>query len=214
MTIDLEKKAAAEAATGYVEHGMTVGLGTGSTVAHFLPALAARDLRIRCVATSPATFASARSLGLDVRPFSGIGHLDIAIDGADQVAPDGWLLKGGGGAHTREKIVAAAASRFVVIISRDKLVDRLRAPVPVELLAFGLDATLALLGDVRLRAVEPTPDGGILADWFGPLERPSLLADRLDPLPGLISHGLFQPSLVSDLLVGGPTGIVHRQIGT
>ena len=94
---------------------MVVGLGTGSTVAHLLPALAARGLEIRCVVTSTATEEQARELGIPVEDFDRLDRLDIAIDGADQIAPDGWLVKGGGGAHTREKIVAAAADRFVVI---------------------------------------------------------------------------------------------------
>src|SRR5205814_10433991 len=100
---ETEKRAAAEAAALLVEEGMLVGLGTGSTVAYLLPALAARHLSIRCVSTSPRTEAAARELGLPVEPFEGLGRLDIAIDGADQIAPDGWLIKGGGAAHTREK---------------------------------------------------------------------------------------------------------------
>src|SRR5579862_7185715 len=94
-----EKQAAAEAAAALVTDGQLVGLGTGTTVAHLLPALAARGLDIRCVATSPATEATARGLGLEVLPFDGIARLDIAIDGADQVDPAGWLVKSGGGAH-------------------------------------------------------------------------------------------------------------------
>ncbi len=128
MGFDGEKRLAAEAAAGFVEDGMVVGLGTGSTVAYLLPALAARGLDVRCVATSPATESAARALGLRVETFAGEGapsRLDIAIDGADQVDGRGWLVKGGGGAHTREKAVAAAADRFVVIVSSDKLVERL-----------------------------------------------------------------------------------------
>src|SRR5262252_9579356 len=115
---------------------MRVGLGTGSTVAFLLPALAARELDLRCVATSVATEQKGRELGLNVETFSGIdalGTLDIAIDGADQVAPSGWLVKGGGAAHTREKAVAAAAERFVVIVSSNKLVERPAPPIPLEL---------------------------------------------------------------------------------
>ena len=114
MGIDREKQLAAEAAAELVEDGMLVGLGTGSTVAFLLPALAARNLDLRCVATSPATAHAAQELGMHVEPFGGaeaLSLLDIAIDGADQVAPDGWLVKGGGAAHTREKAVAAAADR-------------------------------------------------------------------------------------------------------
>ena len=130
MSSDREKQLAAEAAAELVADGMRVGLGTGSTVAYLLPALARRGLSLRCVATSLATEEAARGLGLAVESFSGAGalaQLDIAIDGADQVAPSGWVVKGGGAAHTREKAVAAAAARFVVIVSSDKLVERLRA---------------------------------------------------------------------------------------
>ena len=140
-----EKRAAAETAAALVESGMWVGLGTGSTVAELLPPLGARHLDITCVATSPATEELAVAHGLDVRPFTDIGRLDLAIDGADQVDPLGWLIKGGGGAQTRERIVAAAADRFVVIVSSDKPVERLHAPVPLELLAFGLASTLRTL---------------------------------------------------------------------
>jgi ribose 5-phosphate isomerase A len=155
MSADEEKRAAAEAAAALVEDGMRVGLGTGSTVAFLLPALAARGLReLRCVATSVATERLARELGLPVESFDGSGaldRLDIAIDGADQVAPDGWIVKGGGGAHTREKAVAAAADRFVVIVSSDKLVEALVPPVPLELLSFGAAATLRRLPEATRR---------------------------------------------------------------
>src|SRR4029453_16247845 len=110
--LDSEKKLAAEAAAELVADGMRVGLGTGSTVAHLLPALAERGLRnLRCVATSTATEEQAKELGLPVEPFDQLDRLDIAIDGADQVAPDHWLGKGGGGAHTREKIVGGRGGR-------------------------------------------------------------------------------------------------------
>ena len=149
MTHELEKRNAAEAAAALVEDGMIVGLGTGSTVAALLRALAARGLDIRCVATSPRTEEEARTLGLRVERFDGsdaVDRLDIAIDGADQVSPSGWLVKGGGAAHTREKVVAAAADRFLVIVSPDKVVESLAPPVPLELLPFGLAATLRELG--------------------------------------------------------------------
>jgi ribose 5-phosphate isomerase A len=209
---EAEKEAAAAAAAKLVEDGALVGLGTGSTVAHLLPALAERRLSIRCVATSPATERAARGLGLDVVPFHGIARLDIAIDGADQVDPAGWLIKGGGGAHTREKIVAAAAARFVVIISSDKAVERIGAPVPLELLRFGLDATLAALGPVRMRDVPPSPDGGVIADFLGPVDDPGGLAARLDAMPGVSGHGIFPPSLTADVLLARGTEVEHRRI--
>ena len=181
---------------------MAVGLGTGSTAAHLLPALAARELGIRCVATSPATERAARELGLQVESFDRLDALDIAIDGADQVTPDGWLVKGGGGAHFREKIVAAAADRFVVVVDSGKPVDELSPPVPLELSSFGLRATLRALGAAELRDAPATPDGGLLADYLGPVGDPAALAARLSATPGLVEHGLFGPELVSDVLVG------------
>jgi ribose 5-phosphate isomerase A len=196
-----EKRAAAEEAARLVEEGMAVGLGTGSTVAFLLPALAAQGLQIRCVATSPQTEERARDLGLAVEPFENFDRLDIAIDGADQIDPAGWLVKGGGAAHTREKIAAAAAKRFVVIASSNKLVQTLAPPIPLELLAFGLRATLRALGPVQLRDVPPSPDGGVIADYLGPVDEPAELAEHLEATPGVVEHGLFRPGLVSEILV-------------
>jgi len=197
-----EKRAAGEAGAALVSEGMRVGLGTGSTIAWLLPALAARAVKdVVYVATSPATEQIAREHGLDVRPFTSFGRLDLAIDGADQIEPTGWLVKGGGGAHTREKVVAAAAERFVVIASSNKLVGGLTSPIPLELLPFGLESTLRLLEPVALRSAPPTPDGGLLADHLGPLEDPAELAARLSQTPGVVEHGLFPPQLVSEILV-------------
>ncbi len=204
MGADDEKRIAAEAAALLVGDGMTVGLGTGSTVAHLLPAIARRGLSgIRCVATSVATEEQARELGIPVEEFSRLERLDIAIDGADQVTPDGWLIKGGGAAHQREKIVAAAAERFVVIADSRKPVDSLSPPVPLELLAFGLRSTLARLGpEVELRDVPHSPDGGVIADYRGAIDDPAAIAARLEADPGICSHGLFPPSMVSEVLIG------------
>jgi ribose 5-phosphate isomerase A len=202
--IDTEKRIAAEAAAELVEDGMTVGLGTGSTVAHLLPALARRGVGgIRCVATSVATEQQARELGIPVEDFDRLRRLDIAIDGTDEVTPDGWLIKGGGAAHLREKIVAAAADRFVVIADSSKPVDALRGPVPLELFSFGLASTLARLGpEVVPRDVPPSPDGGTIADYRGAIADPAELAARLEADPGVAAHGLFPPAMVSDLFIG------------
>jgi ribose 5-phosphate isomerase A len=202
MHTEDEKRIAAASAALLVEDGMTVGLGTGSTVAYLLPALAARGLTLRCVATSVGTEEQARAAGLPVEPFEGIARLDIAIDGADQIAPDGWIVKGGGAAHTREKVVAASSDRFVVIASSDKLVETIAPPIPLELLAYGLDATLARLGEVELRNVPPSPDGGVIADYLGPVEDPAAVAAWLSSTAGVVDHGLFPPELTSDVLVG------------
>lgn len=201
---DEEKRLAAEAAAELVESGMTVGLGTGSTVAHLLPAIARRGLSdLRCVATSVATEEQARELGIPVEGFDRLQRLDIAIDGTDEVTPDGWLIKGGGGAHLREKIVAAAAERFVVVADSSKPVEALRGPVPLELFGFGAASTLERLGpEVGLRRVPRSPDGGLIADYRGPgLDDPAALAARLEADPGVAAHGLFPPSMVSEVIV-------------
>jgi ribose 5-phosphate isomerase A len=200
-TEQIEKRAVAEAAAALVPDGARVGLGTGSTVAELLPALAARRLEIRCAATSVATERLALELGLRVEALDALGTLDIAIDGADQIAPDRWLVKGGGAAHTREKIVAAAAKRFVVIASSVKLVERLRSPIPLEILEFGAEQTVALVAPAALRDGPPSPDGNLIADYLGQVVDPAELAAWLSATPGIVEHGLFPPELVSDVLV-------------
>jgi len=231
-----QKRAAADAAAQMVRAGDRVGLGTGSTVAYLLEALAARGLAdLRCVATSPQTEQAARSLGLAVEELEGGEALDIVIDGADEIDPAGWLIKGGGGAHTREKIVAAAARRFVVIAHAEKAVERLRPPVPLELVEFGVGRTLQALGDARLR--EPpgphercgtsaragvaghdarseqlwySPNGGLIGDYFGPVDQAAELAARLSATPGVVEHGLFAPEMVSTILIAGENGVQRR----
>lgn len=209
---EVEKRAAAEAAAELVSDGALVGLGTGSTVAFLLPALAARRLDIRCVATSVATESAARELGLRVEEFDALDRLDIAIDGADQIDPEGWIVKGGGGAHTREKIVAAAADRFVVIAGSDKVVDVLTPPVPVELLPYGLAATVRALEPIELRDAPRSPDGGVIADHHGPIDDPAALAARLSAMPGVVDHGLFEPALTSEILIARGTDVERRLV--
>jgi ribose 5-phosphate isomerase A len=216
-TVDFEheKQLAAEAAAGLVDDGMTVGLGTGSTAAYLLAPLARRRLSIRCVATSPAIGREAVRLGLEVVEFTGAdapSHLDITIDGADQVSPSGWLVKGGGGAHTREKAVAAAASRFVVIVSSNKLVHHLSPPIPLELAQFGLAGTLVRVAPVRLRDAPLSPDGGVIADYLGPVNEEDSLAARLSAEPGVVEHGLFPSSMVADVVVGRGDEVEHIEI--
>jgi ribose 5-phosphate isomerase A len=189
---------------------MWVGLGTGSTVAYLLPALAARKLDIRCVSTSPATTHIATALGIEVVPFTGAdapNHLDVAIDGADQVDPRGWLVKGGGGAHTREKAVAATADRLIVIISSNKLVEWLTPPIPLELAQFGLAGTLARLEPVRIRDVPLSPDGGVIADYLGEFDDPLALSKLLSAATGVVEHGLFPSRMVAEVLVGRGDGV-------
>ncbi len=219
-----QKRAAARAAAELIEDGMAVGLGTGSTVAHLLAALGERadELRkCRWVATSPATEMAARALGLKMEALNEVGELDIAIDGADQVDPKCWLVKGGGGAHTREKIVASAARRFVVIVSAEKAVAQLGAPVPLEVLRFGALRTLAEVGNARLRGelespgdnlagiagTLESPDGNLLAYYEGPVDDLRELAARLSQTPGVVEHGLFARELVSEVLIAGEDGV-------
>lgn len=211
MSSEHEKRLAAEAAAALVEDGMSLGLGTGSTVAFFLPAVARRGLRLRCVATSLQTEAAARELGLRVEPFDELDRLDLAVDGADQIAPSGWLVKGGGAAHTREKVVAAAADRFVVVASSDKAIEAIGPPVPVEVLAYGLRATLRLLGPVELRDAPPSPDGGVIADYLGSVGDPGELAARLAATPGVVDHGLFAPQLVDEILMARGDEVERRR---
>ena len=210
MGADDEKKLAAEAAAALVEDGMSVGLGTGSTVTYLLPALAARELDLRCVATSVQTAEQAEELGLAVEAFDALVRLDIAIDGADQIDPNRWLVKGGGGAHTREKVVAAAAERFVVIADSSKQTDALAPPIPLELHEFGLSSTLTRLGelgDVQRRDAPPSPDGGVIADFFGEVGDPAELAQRLSAEPGVVDHGLFGAEMVSEVLIARGTEV-------
>lgn len=186
---------------------MRVGLGTGDTVGHLLPLLRGHARNVTYVATSPRTEQLALELGLNVCPFDTLDRLDLAIDGADQVARSGWLIKGGGGAHTREKIVAAAAERFVVIASADKLVDDLGPPIPLELLPFGVSATLHSLAPARLRPVPPSPDGGLLGDHYGSVDDPADVAARLSTTPGVVEHGLFPPELVNEVLAASRSSV-------
>lgn len=212
MSAAAQKEAAARASAQLVESGMHVGLGTGSTVEFLLEALAERHLDLVCVATSPRTAQRAAELGLRVVEFARLATLDIAIDGADQISPVGWLVKGAGGAHTREKIVAAAAERFVVIGDASKRVTTIAPPIPLELLAFGLDATLARLGEVTVRDAPLSPDGGVIADYHGPVDDPAALSARLAETPGVIDHGLFPPTLVTDVIVATDEGVDHLRL--
>jgi ribose 5-phosphate isomerase A len=204
---DEEKQAAAEAAITLIKAGMRVGLGTGTTVAHLLPLLRGHARDVTYIASSPATEQAARQLGLVIDPFEALDRVDLTIDGADQVASSRWLVKGGGGAHTREKILAAATEHFVVIVSADKLVKRVHPPIPLELLRFGVAATLLAVAPAALRTVPPSPDGGLIADYHGPVDTPAALAQRLSATPGVVEHGLFSAGLVDEVLVASGSSV-------
>jgi ribose 5-phosphate isomerase A len=206
-----EKTVVARAAAALVDDAMTVALGSGSTVALVAAALGSRGSRARFGAASPATAAAATTAGLALVDDASTGRYDLAIDGADQVAPDGWAIKGGGGAHTRERILIAAADRFVCVVGSGKLVDRLTWDVPLELQPFALATTLARLPGVVLRDAPPTADGGVLADLPADLSDPAALAARLDATPGVVDHGLFAPEVVRELLIARGDEVEHRR---
>ncbi|MGH9737812.1 MAG: ribose-5-phosphate isomerase RpiA [Candidatus Acidiferrales bacterium] len=217
------KKAAAEAATALVRDGMVVGLGTGSTAAFFIEALgkclAVNGARITGIATSLDAEDLARRARIPLSSFAEHAHIDLTVDGADEIERGAMgLIKGHGGALLREKIVAAASSRMVVIADETKLVDRLGSlvSVPVEVVKFGWQATarsLAKIGghpSLRLGS-DNTPyvtDGGnfIVNCAFGPIADPKEVADRLDHVVGVVEHGLFL-GYASEAIVVGPSGV-------
>ena len=221
MSSDRAKQAVGRAASRLLRDGMRVGLGTGSTAHWFIVAAAEAvrsGLRIEAVATSEESGRLAAELGIELVELDRRG-LDLAVDGADLVDPELRLVKGGGGAHVREKVVAAAARRYVVVVDSTKMAPQLRGPVPVEVLRFGADATLAALercgAPFRLRTgADGLPrlsdSGNLLGDGqFGVIDDPEELARRLDAVPGLVGHGLFL-GMTDLVLVGEETGEVHE----
>ena len=222
MTADDQKRAAAEAAIAYLQPGMRLGLGTGSTAAHFVAALGrhvADGFPCCCVPTSEATRVQAAALGIVLTTLDETPELDLTIDGADEIGPGLALIKGGGGALLREKIVAAASRRMMVIADAAKRVPRLGAyPLPVEVNRFGLETTrraVALVcggADVTLRrgaSGEPfLSDGGhfILDCALGAIEQPGSLASSLHAIPGVVEHGLFI-GLCTRALVASDNGV-------
>jgi len=231
LTVDDQKRAAAEAALEYVKPGMRLGLGTGSTAEHFVRALAPRvkaGLKLTCVATSERTAALARELGVAVAELNDVRRLDLTVDGADEVGPDLVLIKGGGGALLREKIVAAASDTMVVIADEAKAVATLgRFPLPVEIVPFGWRVTVERIAEaaarsgcsqnlMRLRGGEAHPfasDGGhFIADCSAEtIPDPERLAKALEAIPGVVDHGLFI-SLASVALIGTSNGISVREV--
>jgi ribose 5-phosphate isomerase A len=215
------KKTAGEEAAKRIQNGQRIGLGTGSTVRYFLEALGTRlangDLsQIVGVPTSKQTEKLALSLNIPLTTLETEPSLDLCVDGADEVDPHLNLIKGLGGALLREKIVAMASQRFIVIADNGKLVQRLgeRCPVPVEVLPFGWKATAgeieALGGRPTVRADNGSPyitDQGnyILDCHFGPIEDAAMLSQQLDSIAGVLGHGLFL-NIAQEAIVGTPTG--------
>ncbi len=195
------KQAAAEAAADLVSDGMLLGLGTGSTVAYFLDALADRSLDVRGIPTSGATAEACRRLGIGLVEPADVEQVDLAVDGADELDTRLSLVKGGGGALLREKVVAAMARRFVVIATVDKLVDRLgdSFPLPVEVVPFAVapvTRSLTELGfDVAThdRGLGPTDNGNtvLFCRFVGGIDDPWSMDERLRAIPGVACTGLF-----------------------
>jgi len=213
---DLAKQATGRRAAELVTDGMRVGLGTGSTVHHTIVALGERRPDIVCTATSVRTLELATSLGLTVVPPDELGTLDIAIDGADEVDPRLNLTKGGGGAHTREKVVAAMAERFVVVVDASKVVPALGPfGTPLEVLDFAPGVVAAAVEALGASSVTTRPErsdnGNLLLDaQFGTIGDPVGLAAALAAVPGVVEHGIFCGDMVDHVLVAQPTGEVSE----
>ncbi len=213
--IDAEKRCAAERAMAYVEDGMTLGLGTGSTAAHVVRLLGERvgaGLKVRGVPTSRATQALAEACGVPLATLDDVSRLDLTIDGADEVDPDLALIKGGGGALLREKIVASVSDRLVIVVDSAKLVERLGAfDLPVEVTPFAANVAAAALEATGCRvalrrgddgAPFVTDEGNALFDCaYGAIDDARALAASLDAIVGVVEHGLFID--MADIVVVG-----------
>jgi len=223
MSANDQKRRAGEAAALRVEAGMTVGLGTGSTAAWFVKALAARDLpKLRCVPTSEATADLARELGLPLVTLEDVSRIDLTIDGADEIGPGLALIKGGGAALLREKLVWEASSTCIVIADAAKVVPHLGAfPLPIEVVAFGHKTTGNRIADVltdhdvampaRVRTAERgqvrTDGGNLIYDAnCGIIHDPARLADDLKLVTGVVEHGLFL-DLADEAIIGTDAGV-------
>lgn len=219
------KKAAAVRAVGFVDAGMLVGLGTGSTAEFAIEELSKRirDGRlsnISCVPSSGRTTDFAHSLGLHLVELDSARKIDVTIDGADEIDSDFNLIKGGGGALLREKILAQNSERNIIVADESKLSKRLgeRFPVPVEVLEFALEVEKGYLeslgGEVRLRLARNgspflTDQGNFIVDWdFGEISNPSFFAERLSKRAGIVEHGLFVGT-ASDIIIGFAGGVEH-----
>jgi ribose 5-phosphate isomerase A len=212
---DAEKKDAATRAVAEVRDGMLVGLGTGTTAAFVVVALAARiraeGLRVRTVATSERTAVLARAEGIEVLDFESVSEVDLAIDGADEIDAERRAIKGGGGALFREKVVAASAARMIAVVDRSKPVAKLgKFPLPIEVVpfaaAFVLGAVKRLFPAVapRWRSRFKTDQGNYILDLpFGAIDDPRSLAEVLSRIPGVLEHGLFLDE-IDEVIVGRP----------
>jgi ribose 5-phosphate isomerase A len=225
MTQDEAKRLVAKRAVEFVADGMTVGLGTGTTATMFIRELATRvqqGLKIRCVASSDASHDLGRSLGIDVTTLDELPDLDLYVDGADEVGPGLALIKGGGGALLREKIVASAAREFLVVVDSTKLVERLgKFPLPVEVVKMALpvvEPRLAALGLNPRQRKAKSGEGPFLTDEknyildcaCGVIEDPEVLAAEIRGIVGVVEHGLFL-GMASLALVAGEDGVTEHR---
>ncbi len=213
MNDDEQRRAAGERAAQLVQDGMVIGYGTGRGATAALEALARRGVRVSGVPTSTKTVELCKRLGLPLVSLEDHPELDLVIDGADEVDPARQLLKGGGGAHVREKLVALSSRRRIIVVEEGKLVPRLGTTrgVPVEVLAFGWPATLLriqqLLPGARRREGPLSDNGGVLVDAPLPANADLRAVDRsLKAIAGVVDHGLFL-DLSPTVIVGGPGGV-------
>lgn len=228
MDRDTAKEAAGQSAAALVRDGMMLGLGTGSTTAYAIKAIGRRvheeNLEIRGVPTSFGSERLARAHGIPTTSLDETPSLDLAVDGADEVDDGFRLIKGGGGAHSREKVVATQADRFVVVVDPTKHVDQLgiRAPVPVEVLPMAVTPVTRMLEDVGARVELRTgaaKDGPVVtdqglwlldADFPDGIDDPEALDDRLCRHPGILDHGLFL-NMATDVITGQPDRSTSHQ---
>ena len=226
MTQDEAKLAVARRAVEFVESGMAVGLGTGTTATMFIRELGARvqqGLKIRCVASSDASHKLGLSLGMDVVTLAELPELDVYIDGADEVCAGAGaglaLIKGGGGALLREKIVASSAQRFIVVVDSSKVVEVLgRFPLPVEVIKMALPLVQRKLDDLGLQPTLRlhqdgskylTDEGNYILDCgCGAIEEPEVAAAEIRSIVGVVEHGLFL-GMASVALVAGDAGVTE-----
>jgi ribose 5-phosphate isomerase A len=220
---DLKKTVAETAVNEYIRNGMTVGLGTGSTAAfaiHRIGELVRGGLRLTCVATSVQTEKLAEAEGIHVVPLCDIDHVDVTIDGADEVDPNLQLIKGLGGALLREKIVAAATLKEVIVVDDSKLVKQLgtKVSLPIEVIPYGQNHTAYAIAKqgcepvLRMRdgRIFVTDSGNLIYDCkFGPIDRPFFLESRLDVIPGVVENGLFL-NTASVVMVSHPDGSITK----
>ena len=224
MTQDEAKLAVAKRAVAFVEDGMRVGLGTGTTATIFIRELAERvkaGLKIRCVASSDASHNLGLSLDMDVTSLDELPELDVYLDGADEVGPGLALIKGGGGALLREKIVASSAKRFIVLVDSSKIVDHLgKFPLPVEVIKMALPVVLPKLAALGLNPKQRpaksgdgpylTDEGNYIVDCAcGAISDPARTAADIRAIVGVVEHGLFL-QMASLALVAGEAGVTER----